>query len=39
MNGLKLAGVELNRKVLAELALNDNAAFVKLVELAKSKLN
>ena len=28
MNGLKLAGVELNRKVLAELALNDNAAFV-----------
>ena len=39
MNGLKLAGVELNRKVLAELALNDNAAFVKLVDLAKSKLN
>ena len=39
MNGLKLAGVELKRKVLAELALNDNAAFVKLVELAKSKLN
>ena len=39
MNVLKLAGVELNRKVLAELALNDNAAFVKLVELAKSKLN
>ena len=39
MNGLKLAGVELNRKVLAELELNDNAAFVKLVELAKSKLN
>ena len=39
MNGLKLAGVELNRKVLAELALNDNEAFVKLVELAKSKLN
>jgi len=39
MNGLKLAGVELNRKVLAELALNDNAAFIKLVELAKSKLN
>ena len=39
MNGLKLAGVELNRKVLADLALIDNAAFVKLVELAKSKLN
>ena len=39
MNGLKLAVVELNRKVLAELALNDNSAFVKLVELAKSKLN
>ena len=39
MNVLKLAGVEINRKFLAELSLNDNAAFLKLVELAKSKLN
>ena len=38
MHGLKLAGVEINRKMLAELAVNDNAAFVALVELAKSKL-
>ena len=39
MNGLKLAGVELNRKVLAELAVSDMAAFAKLVEVAKSKLS
>ena len=38
MHGLKMAGVEINRKMLAELAVNDNAAFVALVELAKSKL-
>ena len=38
MNGLKKAGIEINRKMLAELAVNDNAAFVALVELAKSKL-
>lgn len=38
MHGLKLAGVEINRKMLSELAINDNAAFVALVELAKSKL-
>ena len=38
MHGLKTAGVEINRKMLAELAVNDNAAFVALVELAKSKL-
>ncbi len=38
MHGLKLAGVEINRKMLAELAVNDNAAFVALVELSKSKL-
>ena len=33
--GLKKGGVLLNRKVLSELALNDNATFTKLVELAK----
>ena len=36
--GLKLAGVELNRKVLADMAVNDAAGFASLVELAKSKL-
>ena len=38
MYGLKLAGVELNRKVLADMAVNDAAGFASLVELAKSKL-
>jgi len=37
MNGLKQAGVEINRKILAELAINDRPAFGKLVEMAKSK--
>ena len=36
MNGLKKSGVELNRKVLADLAVNDAAAFAKLVEVAKN---
>ena len=35
---LKLAGVEVNRKMLAELAVNDAEGFASLVELAKSKL-
>ena len=34
----KLAGVEINRKMLAELAVNDKAAFTQLTELAKGKL-
>ena len=38
MYGLKLAGVELNRKVLADMAVNDAQGFASLVELAKSKL-
>ena len=38
MHGLKLANVEINRKMLAELAVNDKAAFAQLTELAKSKL-
>ena len=38
MHGLKLAGVEINRKMLAELAVNDAAAFSNLAELAKSKI-
>jgi len=36
--GLNQAGVRLNRKVLAELAVNDAAAFAQLVEVAKSQL-
>lgn len=35
MNGLKKAGVEVNRKILADLAIFDAAAFTKLVEVAK----
>ena len=38
MHGLKLANVEINRKMLAELAVNDAAAFTQLTELAKSKI-
>ena len=36
--GLKLAGIDLNRKMLAEMAVSDAAAFGKLVELAKAAL-
>ena len=38
MYGLKLAGVELNRKVLADMAINDAEGFATLAELAKSKV-
>ena len=38
MNGLKKAGITLNRKVLADLAVNDPAAFASLVETAKNSL-
>ncbi len=38
MYGLKLAEVNVNRKILAELAVNDAAGFTALVEVAKSKL-
>ena len=37
MYGLKLAGIEMNRKMLAEMAVNDAAGFAKLAETAKSK--
>lgn len=37
MHGLKLAGVDINRKMLAELAVNDPAGFRNLVEIAKEK--
>ncbi len=36
INGLNKAGVEINRKMLSEIAINDDAAFANLVELAKS---
>jgi large subunit ribosomal protein L20 len=35
MHGLKTAGVEINRKMLAELAVNNAAAFAQLCEMAK----
>ena len=38
INGLKLAGVEINRKMLAEMAVNDKAAFTALTEVSKAKL-
>ena len=38
MYGLKVAGVDINRKMLAEMAVNDAEGFKTLAELAKSKL-
>ncbi|HLV05078.1 50S ribosomal protein L20 [uncultured Georgenia sp.] len=38
IQGLKAAGVEVDRRMLAELAVNDAAAFTKLVEVAKANL-
>ena len=38
MNGLKKSGITLNRKMLAELAVNDKEAFAQLVETAKKAL-
>ncbi|MBF7096533.1 50S ribosomal protein L20 [Alkalibacter mobilis] len=39
MHGLKLADVQIDRKILAELAVSDMAAFTQLVDVAKAKLN
>jgi large subunit ribosomal protein L20 len=39
MHGLKLAGVEVNRKILADLAVNDIGAFNSLAGVAKEKIN
>lgn len=36
INGLKIAGVEVDRKIMAELAVNDPKAFQALVEIAKA---
>ena len=38
MHGLKLAGVEINRKMLSEIAIHDPKAFAELVETAKKSL-
>ena len=38
MNGVKKAGIEMNRKTLSEMAINDAAAFAALVETAKKAL-
>ena len=38
MHGLKLAGVKINRKMLADLAVNDAKAFSELAELAKQQI-
>jgi large subunit ribosomal protein L20 len=38
MNELRLAGVDINRKLLADIALNDSKAFGQLVEMAKARL-
>ena len=38
MNGLKKSGIVINRKMLAELAVNDKAAFTQLTETAKKAL-
>lgn len=39
MHGMKLAGIELNRKVLADLAVNNKDAFADVASKAKSALN
>lgn len=38
MNGLKKAGVQLDRKVLSDMAINDPAAFTAITEVAKKSL-
>ena len=38
MHGLKLAGIDMNRKMLADLAINDAPAFAQLVEKARAAL-
>ncbi|ABR47812.1 ribosomal protein L20 [Alkaliphilus metalliredigens QYMF] len=39
ISGLKLSGIEMNRKVLSEMAIHDKEGFAQLVETAKQKLN
>ena len=35
MHGLKVAGIEINRKMLSEMAISNPAAFTQLIEIAK----
>ncbi len=39
MNGIKNAGIDINRKMLSEIAINDPKAFAELVDVAKKQLN
>jgi large subunit ribosomal protein L20 len=39
MHGLKLAEIDINRKMLSEMAIHDPEGFAKLVEAAKAKLS
>ena len=39
INGLKIAGIEVNRKMLSEMAIYDALGFTQLVDVAKQKLN
>ena len=39
IRGLKVAGVEINRKILAELAVSDQKAFTNLIEVSKESMN
>jgi large subunit ribosomal protein L20 len=39
INGLKIAGVTVNRKILADMAVNDKTAFASMATVAKKKLN
>ncbi|MGG3798354.1 50S ribosomal protein L20 [Metabacillus fastidiosus] len=39
MHGLKLAGIEVNRKMLADLAISDDKAFAQLADAAKAQIN
>ncbi len=39
MHGLKLAGVDINRKMLSEMAISDAEGFTKLVDVAKAQLS
>jgi len=38
IHGLKLAGIEIDRKMLAEMAVNDNVAFARLAEMARNAM-
>jgi len=37
INGLNLAGIDLNRKILADMAVNEKAAFARLAEMVKTR--